>query len=166
MYLLFVSNNISHIIFNQYITLQYSSTISSPFKSARSSWTFFVKWGNMSSGRISTSGWSKATSRDLRVGDGEVGFRKGQCCRSRGIDVDCAGAVSLLSGRPAKGPFDAFELIEEFLRLHFGGKFERSVEERRRLSWTVHGRSFVDLEQRTGRVPEWKPKRRRRAARR
>jgi hypothetical protein len=87
----------------------------------------------------------KTTSRDLRMGDGEVGFRKGNVVAVEEIDVDCAGAVSLLSGQPAKGPFDAFELIEEFLRLHFGGKFERSVEERRRFSWTVHGRSFVDL---------------------
>ena len=80
----------------------------------------------------------KTTSRDLRMGDGEVGFRKGNVVEVEQIDVDCAGAVSFLSGRPAKGPFDAFELIEEFLRLHFGGEFERSVEERRRFRWTFH----------------------------
>ena len=87
----------------------------------------------------------KTTPPDLRMGDGEVGFRKGNVVEVEQIDVDCAGAVSFLSGRTAKGLFDAFELIQEFLGLHLGGKFERSVEERRRFSWTVHGRSFVDL---------------------
>jgi hypothetical protein len=87
----------------------------------------------------------EAAAGDLGMGYDKVGFRKRNVAVVKQIDVDCAGAVSLLGGRAAKVPFDSLERVEKFLRLHFDGKFERSVEERLRFRRTVHRRSFVNL---------------------